>query len=165
MGDYIVNNRQIVIFKLQEHEFGIDIKKVVEILNYEPIRPIPEVPKYVEGIINVRGTIYPIFNLCERLHIDGTQVKEQSKFILLHIGENRVGFLVDGVAEILSIEEAWGEKLPIMLDRNSVNCTETIVKLKDRMIIVLDVDMIISEEKKLFIQGVSNEENYSSNTK
>lgn len=160
-----MGNKQIVIFKLQGHEFGIDIKKVVEILNYESIRPIPEVPRYIEGIINVRGTIYPIFNLCKRLNIDRCQEKNQTKFILLQIGENRVGFLVDSVAEILNIEDAWTQELPEMLDRNGANCTETIVKLQDRMIIVLDVDMIISEEKKLFVQGVSDEENCSSNTK
>lgn len=156
---------QIVIFKLQEHEFGIDIKKVVEILNYEPVRPVPEVPRYVEGIINVRGIIYPIFNLCKRLNMSEYEEKNKSKFILLQIGQNRVGFLVDSVAEILSVEEAYIEELPSMLDRNHVNCIETIVKLDDRMIIVLDVDILISDEEKLFVQGVSDEENCSSNTK
>lgn len=156
---------QIVIFKLQEHEFGIDIKKVVEILNYEPVRPVPEVPRYVEGIINVRGIIYPIFNLCKRLNMREYEEKNKSKFILLQIGQNRVGFLVDSVAEILSVEEAYIEELPSMLDRNHMNCIETIVKLDDRMIIVLDVDILISDEEKLFVQGVSDEENCSSNTK
>ena len=160
-----MKNKQIVIFKLQGHEFGVDIKKVVEILNYEPVRPIPEVPQYIEGIINVRGTIYPIFNLCKRLGIEGKQEKNECKFILLQVEENKVGFLVDSVAEILSIEEIWVQGLPEMLDRRGVNCTETIVKLEDKMIIVLDVKMIISEEKKIFIQGVSNEEHSSSNAK
>ena len=163
--NHTMKSGQIVVFKLQEYEFGIDIKKVVEILNYEPVRPVPEVPRYVEGIINVRGTIYPIFNLCKRLNMNECKEKVKSKFILLQIGENRVGFLVDSVAEILNVEETCIEELPSMLDRNHVNCIETIVKLKDRMIIVLDVDILISDEEKLFVQGVSDEENCSSNTK
>lgn len=156
---------QIVVFKLQEHEFGIDIKKVIEILNYEPVRPVPEVPRYVEGIINVRGIIYPIFNLCRRLNMSEYEEKDKSKFILLQIGEDRVGFLVDSVAEILSIQEGCIEKVPSMLDKNHVNCIETIVKLENRMIIVLDVNVLISDEEKLFVQGVSDEENCCSNTK
>jgi len=164
-GDYIMENGQIVIFKLQEHEFGIDIKKVIEILNYGPVRPVPEEPRYVEGIINVRGIIYPIFNLCRRLNMSEYEERDKSKFILLQIGPNRVGFLVDSVVEILSINESCMEELPSMLDRNHVNCIEAIVNIENRMIIVLDVDVLISDEEKLYVQGVSDEENCSSHTK
>lgn len=160
-----MQNEQIVVFKLQKHEFGIDIKKVLEILNYEPVRPVPEVPSYVEGIINVRGTIYPIFDLSKRLNIGINEEKENSKFILLQLQENRVGFLVDSVAEIFSIEPECVEEPPTMLDKNHVNCIEKIVNQEDRMIIVLDVNAIISDEEKIFVQGVSDEENCSSNTK
>lgn len=69
------------------HEFGIDIMRVVEILNYEPIRRIPAVPAYAEGIINVRGTVYPIFNLCKRLNMPCSMDYNDSKFILLNLEE------------------------------------------------------------------------------
>ena len=152
---YTVNSDKIVVFKLQEHEFGMDIGKVIEILNYEPVRPVPQVPSYIEGIINVRGTIYPIINLCRRLNMKEYEEKDQSKFILLQIGQSRVGFLVDSVAEILDVEKTY----------THVSCIEKIINLGERMIIVLDVNILISDEEKLFVQGVSDEENCSSDTK
>lgn len=155
---------QIVVFKLMNHEFGIDIMSVLEILNYEPVRPVPEVPNYVEGIINVRGRIYPIFNLCTRLSMPPSQDKEGAKFILLHLQEGRVGLLVDGVNEILTVEQEYIEEMPVMIEKNRVNCTDYIVKKDDRMIIVLDVNKIISDEN-LFVQGVSDEKDHSSNAK
>lgn len=162
---YTVNSDKIVVFKLQEHEFGMDIGKVIEILNYEPVRPVPQVPSYIEGIINVRGTIYPIINLCRRLNMKEYEEKDQSKFILLQIGQSRVGFLVDSVAEILDIEKTYTEEVPSMLDGTHVSCIEKIINLGERMIIVLDVNILISDEEKLFVQGVSDEENCSSDTK
>ena len=160
-----MENGQIVVFKLMGHEFGIDILKVLEILNYEAVRPVPDAPGYVEGIISVRGMIYPIFNLRKRLNMSPAEDLEGAKFILLHLEQNKVGFLVDNVNEILSVNEENVEKAPEMLGRNKVSCIDYIVKQDDRMIIVLDVDALISDEENLFLQGVWNEENSGSNAK
>lgn len=156
---------QIVVFELMNHQFGIDILRVLEILNYETVRPVPEVPTYVEGIINVRGTVYPIFNLCKRLNMPSSENYEGAKFILLHLEEGRVGLLVDGVSEIITVEQEYVEEVPAMIEKNRVSCVDYIVKKDGKMIIVLDVNAIISDNENLFIQGVSDEEGYSSNAK
>jgi len=160
-----MENRQIVVFKLMGHEFGMDILKVLEILNYEPVRPVPQVQSYVEGIINVRGTVYPIFNLRKRLNMQTTEDLENAKFILLHLEETRIGFLVDSVSEILTVEEDRIEKTPEMIDKNKINTIDYIIKQEGRMVIVLNVDALISDEENLFVQGVSNEKNCGSNSK
>ncbi len=158
-----MENGKIVVFKLMDHEFGIDIMRVLEILNYETPRPVPAVPAYVEGIINVRGTVYPIFNLCKRLSMPYSEDYERAKFILLHLEEGRVGLLVDGVSEIMVVEQELIEEMPTVIEKNRVSCIDYIVKKDDRIIIVLDVNKIISEEENLFVQGVSDEEDSSSN--
>ena len=158
-----MENRQIVVFKLMEHEFGMDIIKILEILNYEEVRPVPNVPNYVEGIINVRGTVYPIFNLRKRLNMKPIEDTSDTKFILLHLDNVRIGFLVDSVSEILTVDEEQVEKAPQMIDKNKTNTIDYIIKQEGRMVIVLDVESLISEVENLFIQGVSDEENCSSN--
>lgn len=159
-----MENRQIVVFTLMGHEFGIDIAKVREVLNYEEIRSVPEVPFYVEGIVNVRGVIYPIFNLCRRLNISEGNCLDEAKLILLHLEENRVGFLVDSVKEILSVQEEWVEKAPTMIKKNKVSCIDYIMKQEERIVIVLDVDALISDNENLYVEGVSDEEYCSSYT-
>lgn len=160
-----MENRQIVVFKLMEHEFGMDITKVLEILNYEEVRPVPNVPDYVEGIINVRGNVYPIFNLRKRLNMELTKEMNETKFILLHLDNIRVGFLVDSVSEILTVDEAQVEKAPQMIEKNKINPIDYIIKQEGRMIIVLNVELLISEEENLFIQGVSDEKDSGGNSK
>ena len=152
-----MENRQIVVFKLMGHEFGMDITKVLEILNYEEVRPVPNVAHYVEGIINVRGTVYPIFNLRKRLNMKLTEDTSEAKFVLLHLEDIRIGFLVDSVSEILTVDEEQVEKAPQMIDknksRNKNNTIDYIIKQEDRMVIVLNVESLVSEEENLFIQG------------
>ena len=160
-----MENRQIVVFKLMEHEFGMDIIKILEILNYEEVRPVPNVPNYVEGIINVRGTVYPIFNLRKRLNMKPIEDTSDTKFILLHLDNVRIGFLVDSVSEILTVDEEQVEKAPQMIDKNKTNTIDYIIKHEGRMVIVLDVESLISEEENLFIQGVSDEEDSGGNSK
>ena len=160
-----MSREQIVVFKLKEHEFGINVKQVLEILNYTVIRPIPDVAEYVEGITNVRGKIYSIFNLRKRLNITGQTNLESSKFILLQVEGSHVGFLVDNVAEILTIDEICIEKVAVLSGVNKGNSVQYIVQQKERMIMVLDVHALIWDEENLLNQGVSDEESYCSNTK
>ncbi|MBE6023939.1 MAG: purine-binding chemotaxis protein CheW [Cellulosilyticum sp.] len=158
-----MENRQIVVFKLMGHEFGVDIKKVLEILNYESVRPVPDAPNYIDGIINVRGTVYLVFNLRKRLNMSPIEEIDGTKFILLYLKENKVGLLVDSVCEILSVQEEAIERAPQVIEKNKVSCIDYIVKQDNRMIVVLNIDAILSGEENLFVQGVSDEEDYCSN--
>ncbi len=165
MGGINMEYGQIVVFKLFGYEFGIDIMKVLEIQNYEPIRPVPDVPNYVEGIINVRGMIFPIFNLRKRLNMESQDNLEDTKIILMNLEKNRVGFIVDSVSEILTVDTGDLEEPPVMFEKNERNCVESILKFNDKIIIVLNVDVLISDQENIILQGVENEADCCSNSK
>ena len=138
--------KQIVVFKLLDQEYSIDIMRVLEIVNYEPARKVPEVPTYIEGIINLRGTIYPIVNLRERLHMPQPEATSDIKIILMHLEETKVGFMVDSVCEILTVDEEEIEKAPHMLEKYESKYIEGIIKKEDRIIVILDVELLVGEE-------------------
>ena len=150
-----MESKQIVVFKLLEHEFGMDIIKVLEIQNYESIRPVPEVPDYIEGIINVR----------KRLNLPLHENLSHSKLILMNLKDNRVGFIVDSVSEILTVETMHIEESSTILGKKEVSCIQGIIKKADQMILLLDVDILISETQEMMPLGVNDENNYSSNSK
>lgn len=154
--DCCMLTRQIVVFKLQGQEFGIDIMKVLEILNYCTIRNVPEVPNYIEGIINVRGTVYPIINLRTRLQLEAYEDESTCKFILLNLEEGKVGLMVDSVAEILTVEACDIEQGPKINQTGQTSCVEGIVKREGRIILVIDVGVIISEEAYLVLDEMSS---------
>ena len=160
-----MESKQIVVFKLLEHEFGMDIIKVLEIQNYESIRPVPEVPDYIEGIINVRGVVFTILNLPKRLNLPLQENLSHSKLILMNLKDNRVGFIVDSVSEILTVETMHIEESSTILGKKEVSCIQGIIKKADQMILLLDVDILISETQEMMPLGVNDENNYSSNSK
>lgn len=160
-----MKSKQIVVFRLLEHEFGMDIMKVLEIKNYEMIRYVPELPHYIEGIINVRGTVFTLFNLRKRLNMPLQEDIRHSKLILMNLKENKVGFIVDSVSEILTIEDFQIEEPPGLSDKDKVSCIRGIIKKDSQMILILDIETLISETKEIMLQGVNDENNYSSNSK
>jgi len=151
-----VETKQIVVFKLLDEEYSIDIMHVLEIINYEPIREVPEVPDYVEGIVNLRGTIYPIFNLRTRLHMMPYMAMDDTKIILIHLGELKVGMIVDSVCEILTIQEEELEQKSKVLEKYESKYIEEIVKKDDRMIVILNVDLLLADDEEELINHENN---------
>lgn len=139
--------KQVVVFKLLDQEYSIDIMKVLEILNYEPVRAVPNVPKYIEGMVNVRGTIYPIFNLRERLHLQAHELMSQTKFILLNLEEIKVGFMVDNVCEILNVAEEEVDMTPKMITKYDNKFIEGVINKDDRMILILNVELLLTDDE------------------
>lgn len=141
-----MENNQIVVFKLGKEEYGIDIMRVLEIIDYREVTPIPELPEYIEGMVNIRSDIYPIVNLRKRFRLKGQVVDTESKIILMNLEELKVGFVVDSVCEILSISEDMIQRTPKFIAKYQSKYITGVTKQNDRMILLLDVDLLISED-------------------
>lgn len=141
-----MENNQIVVFKLGKEEYGIDIMRVLEIIDYREVTPIPELPEYIEGMVNIRSDIYPIVNLRKRFRLKGQGVDTESKIILMNLEELKVGFVVDSVCEILSISEDMIQRTPKFIAKYQSKYITGVTKQNDRMILLLDVDLLISED-------------------
>ena len=93
--------QQLVVFGLGKEEFGIDISRVREIVLIQNITSIPQAADFVEGIVNLRGQIVPIVDLCKRFRVANAAVTDESarRIIVVNIAGQNIGILVDGVSE------------------------------------------------------------------
>ncbi len=140
--------RQIVIFKLGNEEYGIDIKKVVEIVLYQEIRQVPDAPDYIEGIINLRGEIHPIYNLRTRFKMSTKEADDDTKIIVIRTVERNIGFIVDSVSEILNIPKGEIQPAPtIVSSKEDDQYILGIAKQGKRLIVLLDVDELVTEQE------------------
>ena len=138
---------QVVIFKIGKEEYGIDIMKVVEIVLHQEIRQVPDTPHYIEGIINLRGEIHPIYNLRTRFKMTGKVADEQTKIIVIRTVERNIGFIVDNVSEILSISnEAIQDAPSIVNTTGDDRYIQGVAKQGNRMIVLLDIDRLVSDK-------------------
>lgn len=97
--------RKIVTFSLGQQAFGIDMKALIEIREWEEPTPLPGVPTYIKGVTNLRGTVVPVVGLAERLGWAPSAIHSRSCILVVNIAGKQAGFLVDEVADIVLIKE------------------------------------------------------------
>jgi len=134
---------QIVVFKLGGEDYGIEINQVREIIRKREITPVPRQPDYVEGVINVRGTIIPVINLKKRFGLPDDP-STQPHTIIVESGEGLVGILVDSVSEVIRVPQDRIHHPPsVSMEANS-RYLRGICRVGDRLLIYLDVKKVVS---------------------
>lgn len=142
------NNSQFVIFKLEDEDFGVEITSVREIIRPQQILKVPNAPRYIEGIINLRGRVHPVFNLRKKFHLPQKDFDEKTKIVIVNVSNMSVGFIVDDVSEILRIDEKDMEEPPNVVTGAHHKYIKSVGKVGDRMIIMLDLDLILSDQEE-----------------
>ena len=138
---------QLVTFEIGEEEFGIDILKVQEIIRTMAITKVPNSPPHVEGVINLRGKVIPVIDLRSRFMMDYRQHDNQTRIIVVDLHRMVIGFVVDGVSEVLRIQSSTVEPPPPVVSGIESEYIKGVGKLDNRLLILLDLDKLIPIEE------------------
>jgi len=145
---------QVVGFYLGEDEYAIYIHKVREIYAMTEIRKVPKAPQFVEGVINLRGNIVPIIDLRKRFDLDLNESRNTAKILIVELGKNQVGMIVDNVSEVMRFYTDEIEKAPPMFSSNiSSQYVQGVAKLNDKLIILLDIEKLLSFEEQSVLKN------------
>jgi len=146
--------KQYVIFKLGNEEYGVDIMNVKEISEYKQSVKIPNTPKFVDGIINLRGDITPIINLKKRFDLESNEANSDTRIIVINIRNKQVGFVVDEASQVLRIGEDDIEPAPDLVAGVDKKYISGVGKLQDKIVLLLDLEYILTDEEKDKIQHI-----------
>lgn len=149
---------QLVTFKLGAEEFSVEILKVQEIIRLIELTRVPKAPSFIDGVINLRGNVIPVMDLRKRFGIEVTETTNDTRIIIVEIGEATVGFKVDAVNEVLRISTDTIEPPPSMVSGVDSEYIEGVGKLEDRLLILLNVDKILADSEKIALEGIQEEE-------
>jgi purine-binding chemotaxis protein CheW len=138
---------QLVLFNLAGEEYGVYILDVQEIIRPQDITKVPDNPEFIEGIINLRGTVVPIIDLKSRLGLGNTHIAADTRFIISNIDGQMIGFIVDSVKEILRLEEEALKKAPD-ITRVNKEYIDSVVEQEGKLVIVFDLKRVLSVEEK-----------------
>ncbi len=138
--------RQFVIFTINEEEFGLDIENISSIERMLEIFKIPNAPGYIEGLANLRGKVYTIFNLRKRFNLPCPEFDENTKIIIVNTSASEVGVIVDEVREIAKLDESAFEPVPKALSNLKERFLSGTAKLDDRLVLMLDLEKVLTEE-------------------
>lgn len=137
---------QLVTFSIGEEEFGVNILKVQEINRTMEITKVPRAPAFVEGVINLRGKVIPIIDLRSRFGLSSKPEDKDTRIIVIEINSIIVGFVVDAVSEVLRIPASTVEPPPPVVAGVESDYISGVGKLKERLLIMLDLDKLLSTE-------------------
>jgi purine-binding chemotaxis protein CheW len=149
---------QLVVFNIGTEEFGVEIMNVQEIIRMTNITKIPQASGYVKGIINLRGRIIVVINLDVIMGMQSKEQDENTRIIVADIGETVMGFIVDSVSEVIRLPESSVEPAPaVIADKISTEYVRGVGKMKDRLLILLDLDRILSANELHNVKRISTE--------
>ncbi len=145
-GSQSLDQDQYLTFTLADEEYGIDILRVQEIKGFAKVRPIPQSPPYVRGVLNLRGTVVPIVDLRVRLGMDEVEYNSFTVIIVVSVGDKIAGLVVDAVSDVLNIAAHQIDDVP-QLQEIDESCLSGMGKLDDKFVLLLDIDKLISFEQ------------------
>ena len=137
---------QMVVFKLLKEEFAIEVTSVESIIKFQAITKIPHAPDFVVGVTNLRGNIVPVINLNKRLELPQTEQDEETRIIVVILKDSKVGMVVDGVTQVIEIEESEIEPTPTVTMSIDSSFIRGIVKIESQLVILLNLEKVFFRE-------------------
>lgn len=150
---------KFLTFFLGDEVYGIEIKFVTEIIGMQSITPIPDLPDYVKGIINLRGKIIPVIDVRLRFKKSSQEYNDRTCIVVVEIKEVAVGFIVDTVAEVLTIQ-SQDIVLPPQFKNGShyQRFIKGIGKVDNVVKLILDCDRLLNDEEINSLEELSSEQ-------
>lgn len=144
-------------FTLGEELYGIDIRAVIEIIGIMPITKVPEVPAYVQGIINLRGKIIPVVDMRLRFGQEYRPYSDRTCVIIISVNDVLIGLIIDGVSEVLTIPENSIVPPPELKSvRNRY--VKNIGKLsEEKVVLLLDWKKLFSTEDETLLENMNDD--------
>ena len=149
------DERQLVVFQLGAEFYGVDIARVHEIIRLQSITRVPRAPAFVEGVINLRGKVIPVVDLRRRFGLESSEHTRASRIVVVEIGDQVVGVIVDGVSEVLRVTGASVEPPSPVVAGIESEYIHGIAKLDDRLVILLDLDRVLALADRRALEAVN----------
>ena len=154
---YCSENHQYLTFKLDEEVFALGIDKVREVLDYTSVTKVPQVPDFMRGVINLRGSVVPVVDMRLKFGMAKTEKTVNTCIIIVEInldGETTIlGALADSVQEVLDLEPHQIEPAPKIGTKLRTDFIRGMGKRGEQFIIILDIDKVFSGEELSAVQS------------
>ncbi len=145
---------QVVVFELENSYYGVHILQVQEIIKMTEITKLPNTPKFIEGVVNLRGRIIPVMDLRKRFGLNPIPVNEEWKILILKTEEVLFGVMVDQISEVEKISVGIIEVPPKIVAGVKGEFISGIAKTDKRLLILLDIERILSEEEQDMLKDI-----------
>jgi purine-binding chemotaxis protein CheW len=139
-----LGRRQLVVFKVGTEEFAADIMLTKEVVLMREITPVPGTETYVEGIMNLRGSLVPVLDFRKRLRARLTVAPAEQRIIIVQLEGRSAGLIVDGASEVIRVSDDLIEPVPDLISETGAAYVEGVISFKDRFITLINLQKALS---------------------
>lgn len=137
---------KVIVFQLENEEYGIPVQQVRSIEKVQHITRVPGTAPFIKGVINLRGVITPILDLRIRLGLAELGVNESTRIIIVSNEDMDVGFIVDAANDVLDLGEDTIEPAPDVVGSVQAEYIKGVAKLEKRLIVMIDLEEVLKVE-------------------
>jgi purine-binding chemotaxis protein CheW len=148
---------QIISFNVGKEEYGVEIQTVKEVIRLREITRLPKAPTFVKGVINLRGDVIPIIDLREKFSLEEEDYTEKTRVIVVEVEGKSIGMVVDSVSHVARLAEDQIEPPPSLVGGLSGEYIRGVGKLGERLIVLLNIDRILSTEEKIELKNLEKD--------
>lgn len=151
----VAEGQQYVTFSLNDEEYAIDAINVQEIIELANITKIPHLPAHLRGVINLRGTIIPVVDMKMKFGMSALESRKHTCVIVAEYAGGIMGLIVDAVSDVLHMPSEAISAAPSFGTRVNTEFIKGLGKVNGRLVLVLDLDRVLSEDEALSVSGMS----------
>lgn len=162
MGDTnvsVTNDMKVIVFRLKDEEYGVDVNQVKSIERMQTITRIPATLDFLKGVINSRGSIIPVIDLRTRFDIEAVADAEHTRIIIVGIGNMEIGVIVDEANDVIDISADAIAPPPAVIGAGENEYIRGIAKVNERLLILLDMDKVVNSREMKILQNIGAEDN------
>ena len=148
---------QIVVFHLEREFYAIPIALVWEIIRHQPITRLPGAPAFVEGVLNLRGSVIPVIDLRKRFGLPSIAVTGETRIVVAEMMREKVGLIVDAVSEVMRLSPQDIESPESFAGMIAAEFIQGVGKAGERLIVLLALDGLLDWEEKTALTEVRAE--------
>ena len=148
---------QIVTFRLGEELFPADIFSVERVLRYTAPTPVPNVPEWIEGVIDYQGRVVPVINLRRRFEMSKAPVAADARILVLTVDGEWVAATVDGVLDVSALDPSRLAPPPPLFKGLTASYVRGVVRRGERLVVFLDVPNLFATDERIVLERPSEE--------
>jgi purine-binding chemotaxis protein CheW len=144
-------NTQWVVFTVGNERFGVSATQIQEIVRYPEVTLVPDMPRFVKGVMNLRGKIIPLMDLQERFGLPGVVSDASRRAVIAVFGDQFVGLIVHSVVGVVRIPAEAIEALPATLPKIESEYISGVGKVGEKLIVLLNLDRMLGDMEKTIL--------------
>jgi purine-binding chemotaxis protein CheW len=145
-GAATMESEQYLTFRLDGLDYGIPIIKVQEIRGWTKVTSLPNSPRYVKGVLNLRGTIVPILDLRLRFNLNEAAYDAFTVIVVISVGDRLAGVVVDSVSDVISLTSEQRRTPPEFEGQANRQFVQGLAQVDEKLLVLLDVEKLISSD-------------------